>query len=440
MDQKTPTNTLLSAPSGRGYWSSAARPLARRALSLIFLLTVLGVLPAYAQLSVTPVTWNVIGLDSNSPATGPNSFLVGVLVCNTSGAAVNNLVGTLVWDSSNIYINTAGANPVSISSLAAGSCTNVYFNVEVTRTTSAFNTARRYHITISADGVAAYSTPTPREIYVEQLVSQNRNSTQSVTGPSSVVVGQTYTYVMNGKTATGGYEQLESFLNFPNTMFQVLSVSTTYTAPSGATNNKIYADACGWDNDPTSASYRSCVGPVNYSGGKAGGTLQTTYTVKILAGGNATINSMIYDFSGSSYHYANDYGSSGIAITALTSPNVPLVKSVTPNGTQPPGTDLTYTINFSNAGQVAAQQFIINDPVPADTDFKIGSITTTLGSLTSVIVEYSTNGTTWSTTLPTPAGTEPTGYNRNVRYVRWRFAGSLTGGSSGSVTFTARIR
>ena len=438
---------LVGRRAGGAARGPRPRAFARRwALSLLFALV--GFQAAHASLSVPPVTWNVIGLDSNDVNAGPNTYLVGVLVCNTGAVAVNNLTGTLVWDSSNVYLNTVGLNPVAYASLAAGACTNVYFNVAVTRANAAYNTARRYHIEITATGEPVYSTPSPREIYVEKLVSQNRNQTLSISGPSSVVVGQTYTYTVVAKTATGGYEQLETFLNFPNTMFQVLSVAVTYTAPAGATNNKIYADACGWDNDPTHVApnpiqtYRSCIGPVNYSGGKAGDQVTTTYTVKIIgSGGVSAMNSMIYDFSGSSYHYSNDYGPSSLSVTALRPPTVPLVKSVSPSGAQqPPGTDLTYTIAFNNTGDLAAQQFVITDPVPADTDFKIGSVTSTLGSLSGVTVQYSADGLSWSAALPPPAGTEPAGYNRNVRHVRWVFTGTLAVGSSGTGTFTVRIR
>src|SRR5205085_11265499 len=215
-----------------------------------------------------------------------------------------------------------------------------------------------------ATGEPTYSTPTPREIYVEKLVSQNRNSTQSISGPTSVVVGQTYTYTVNASTATGGYEQLESFLNFPNSMFEVLSISTTYTAPTGATNNKIYADACGWDNNPSSASYRSCIGPANYSGGKAGGTIATTYTVRVIgSGGTATMNSLVYDFSGSSYHYGNDYGSQSITVTAQTPPDMTLTKSHAGNFTQ--GQSGSYTITATNSGQLPTSGTVtVTDTLP----------------------------------------------------------------------------
>ena len=427
----------FASKQGRAATRAAGRPALRWAFALLFVLV--GWQSAHAALSVTPATWNVIGLDSNNVNAGPNTYLVGVRVCNTGGAPVNNIVGTLVWDSFNVNINTSGFNPVTFDTLAAGQCTNLFFNVTVTRTTAAYNTARRYHINVTADGEPTYTTPTPREVFVEKLVSQNRNETISVTYPPVVIVGQTTQFVVTAKTAPGGYEQLETFLSFPNTMFQVLSISTNYGTPAGATNNQIYADACGWQSDPTLPNYRSCVGPANYSGGKAGDTITTTYTVRVIAAGTTSLNSMIYDFSGSSYHYGNTVVTA--TLTAQLPPNVALVKSVSPSGTQRPGTDLTYTINFSNTGDVAAQQLVVTDPVPANTDFKVGSVTTTLGGLTGVTVAYSNNGgLTYAYTPTSGGGGAPAGYDRNVTGVRWSFSGALASGNSGNVTFTVRIR
>lgn len=408
-----------------------------------------GVQSAYAGLTITPVTWNVIGLDSNDVTTGPDTYQIGARVCNTGGASVSNVVGTFVWDSANIYVNLSGDNPVTVTSLAAGACTDFYFSVTITRTTLAYNTARRYHITASATGQATVSTPTPRELYVEKIISQNRNSVNSITGPTTVYVGQTYNYTVNASTATQGYEQLEAFLNLSNVIFQITNIATTYTAPPGATNNKIYADACGWENNPLSANYRSCVGPENYPGGKAGGTIVTTYTVKILSTGVTTASTLIHDFSGSSYHYNADYGTaiSSITITALPAPvpNVGLSKAVSPSGSQIPGTDLAYTITFTNSGTAAAQTFVITDPIPNNTDFKLGSVTNNLGTTgLTVVVAYSNNGgSTYVYTPVSGGGGAPAGYDRNVTNIRWTFSGNLSQtapNNTGSVSFTARIR
>ena len=102
-----------------------------------------------------------------------------------------------------------------------------------------------YHCHIKRN-IHLITTPTPRELYVEHLISQNRNtvsdirygtsipSLTSVTsgGTMSLMVGQTYYIQLVGATATQGYEQIELFITIPNTIFQILSVDTTYSAES----------------------------------------------------------------------------------------------------------------------------------------------------------------------------------------------------------------
>src|SRR5262249_3919848 len=156
----------------------------------------------------------------------------------------------------------------------------------------------------------------------ERLVSQNRNAVDGISGSQTVNVGQTYQYVLNSHTAPGGYEQLESFLTLGQPIFQLLSVATTYTAPPGATNDKVYADAGAWDTNPTSPTYRSITGPPTSSGGKVGDSIQTVFTVKVLSAGSTNVTGLIYDFSGSSFHYNGDFGYAVLAVTAVDSPPV----------------------------------------------------------------------------------------------------------------------
>ena len=55
--------------------------------------------PVYsAGLDVQPITWDVIGLDSNNPSVGPNHFPVGMRVCNTSGEQANDVRASFVWE------------------------------------------------------------------------------------------------------------------------------------------------------------------------------------------------------------------------------------------------------------------------------------------------------------------------------------------------------
>jgi 3D (Asp-Asp-Asp) domain-containing protein len=62
--------------------------ISTRALMLAFVFGVVCVNSVFASLTITPVTWNVVGLDSNNVAVGPNVFPLGARVCNISGGAV----------------------------------------------------------------------------------------------------------------------------------------------------------------------------------------------------------------------------------------------------------------------------------------------------------------------------------------------------------------
>jgi len=126
-------------------------------------------------------------------------------------------------------------------------------------------------------------------------------------------------------------------------------------------------------------------------------------------------------------------------------PNVNLVKSVSPSGNLVPGTDLAYTVAFTNSGGMAASSFTITDPIPTNTDFKVNSVTQTLGTTgLGVTVSYSKDGgTSWTYIPVSGGGNAPAGYDRNVTNVRWAFNGNLgqtSPNNSGSVGFTTRIR
>jgi uncharacterized repeat protein (TIGR01451 family) len=336
--------------------------------------------PTFAQatLTVTSFTWNIIGLDSNSPATGPRYFPVGARVC--SNVVTTNVAVNWNWDSANPNVNLrAGSfSTINLPAIGAGACADAYFEVEVNQAPAAFDTMRRYHIT-ATDGSGTASTPIPRELYVEHLISQNRNAITGVKldgvsiptgGSMNLVVGNTYTIELDGGTATQGYNQFEAFINFPNTIFEILSVSTTYSAdnspyvpgPAPIANDKLYADACRWENDPTSPNYRSCVG----GDFKAGGSnVVTTYTIKVLsgAGTSQTLNTLLYDFSGSSFHYNADFGTKAVIANIVDPAAVTIAKAFSPSTTVPGGTStLTFTIANPNGAAVDGANF--SDPLP----------------------------------------------------------------------------
>jgi hypothetical protein len=175
-------------------------------------------------LTVTPISWDVVGLDSNNVNVGPNLFLIGSRVCATQASTA--VTATLVWDTPNSFINLSPGSPSvlpvspSVVNLAAGACFDFYFNVAITRTSLAYTTTRKYRVLVTAANQWTIQTPNDRQLYVEKILSQNRNTVVSFTGSTAVTVGGTYTYDLVAKTAPGGYNSVTNFRFSPTPSFR----------------------------------------------------------------------------------------------------------------------------------------------------------------------------------------------------------------------------
>ena len=380
--------------------------------------------PAQAALTITKTTWNVIGLDSNNVTVGPNIFPVAASVCNTGPSTATNLTTAFIWDSSNGFINLTGPATVNRGTLAAGACLEAYYWVAVTRTPAAYESTRRYHIAATADAGLSTSTPV-RELFVERLISQNRNTSLTPSGPTTVVVGQTYTYTWVGDTATQGYEQVTNFLTFDDRIFRVLSVQSTYAAGRSPVGG-MYNDACSWNDDPSSAAYKTCAGT-----GKAGGAVTMSVTVQIIGTGSTSLAGAIYDFSGSSFHYNADFGRNSLPVTAIPAPPAPPAPSADLSitktdgiATVTPGGSTLYTIVVTNAGPNAVTGATVTDAAPSGVTFGTWTCTGTGGG---VCPASGTGNLNVSVTLPV-AATVTFGINATVN-----------AGASGSITNTAAV-
>lgn len=380
-------STYIASPFGRKsrpshFWMTSL------ALTALLVLGVVFASPVQAGLTVTPITWDVIGLDSNDETVGPNQFPVGVRICATNGTETN-VNAVLKWDTATAYIdyqpNSLGtvANPIVLSSVDT-SCSDAYFNVQVQRNDLARETSREYHVEVTSDQTATpVSTPRPRQLYVEYLISQNRNGVDAVSGfnfngtdipaggSAGVVIGGTYTLTVTGYTATQGYEQFEDFVNLPNNIFEILSVSTKYAANTSpwidggakpATHDQLYADACEWDPNPTSPNYLSCVGGDYKTGGNP---VVTTYVLKIKQPPpgvtSVNLNALLYDFSGSSFHYNGDFGSGGRTVYFQ---NPTVTKAFQPS-TIAEGGKSTMVISLVNPTATTIEGANITDLLPA---------------------------------------------------------------------------
>ncbi|HKS27632.1 MAG TPA: hypothetical protein VJS44_07425 [Pyrinomonadaceae bacterium] len=194
-------------------------------------------------------------------------------------------------------------------------------------------------------------------------------------------------------------------------------------------------------------------------GGGAGGVVVTSGTASVsVTGGTRGTTTTVFD------NYGATSGGSGQTISttasqipgarggASCSPYVGLVKSVSPTGTQLPGTELTYTIAFSNTGGNTARSLVITDPDPGttlrlstSTYFKVGSVTSALGStgLTLSATYSNNNGASYTYTPVSGAGGAPAGFDATVTHIRFQFTGNLSQTSpnnSGSVSFKVRIK
>lgn len=387
-------------------------------VALLLLLTNMSA--AFAALTIRPVTWNVIGLDSNNVKVGPNVFPVGARVCNDTAVPDNTGVkAKFNFVTTAGEINLTSAQVVTIPLVPANGCADAYFEITIDRTPTAYTKRAQYNIQLLDAGNSQIAvTPANRELYVEKLISQNRNAILKYNyngvdlpnnGSAEVVIttGQTFELTLYAKTATQGYEQLEKFITMNPNMFRVNSLYSTYTANSGTdpeADSKLYADGCGWVNDITSPNYfaKSSSTPCTTTG-KYGGNITLHYNLTVVGTGNTgdTIkaNALIYDFSGSSFHYNGDYDSGGLTFKfgtppAPTSADIGIVKTA---GAVSGGGAATFTLSASNHGPADAADVVVNDLVPNGYTVDNNQDTPSQGTLTvGAVNPDGTRPVTWT--------------------------------------------
>ena len=163
------------------------------------------------------------------------------------------------------------------------------------------------------------------------------------------------------------------------------------------------------------------------------------YSVANVAAG--TVDSLYLEARSSSSSAVAD---TGWVFLEVVKPNLTVSKAVTPNGTQLPGTDLTYTVTITNDGNHDATGVVVVDSVAVELDFKVGTVVNNLPSGVTATVEYSNDaGSTW-TYVPVSAGcSAPVTYDACVTHVRWTLDNDLSyvgPDNTGNVEFVARIQ
>ena len=237
---------------------------------------------------------------------------------------------------------------------------DIFYEVVVQRNASAYDTTRAFTITVDDGG--GNSVVEGQTLYIEHLVSQNRNSTDSVTGPDTVYVGQQVTWVIEAGTATQGYEELEHYLTLCPDIYRLDSVVTNLPNPdppgSSFDYDTFWGDGCPWDTTTNSG----CASNATKYGGDP---ITYQYNVTIIGAGTCDLYDMVYDFSGSSFHYNSNYPDVLLSVTALEPPDLQLTKTVSA-GPYYQGDSITYTLTLQNTGGGPASNIVVYDVVPAE--------------------------------------------------------------------------
>jgi uncharacterized repeat protein (TIGR01451 family) len=374
--------------------------------------TVTGTVTDNVPASVTGVTWNCVASAGSActTASGSGNSINTSTTLLAGGTATYTITGTLSANASGTLTNTA---TVAIPSWLT-------------------------------DATPANNTATDSDtIHLNANLGITKTDGLTNINPGSAI---TYTIVVSN----AGPDTANGSIFSDSVPASITGVTWTCGSPTGGatcgaasgSGNSINTTA----NLPSGSTLRYTVtGTLSAS---ASGTLTNTARIVTAASGVSDPNDLSRTGAG------NNSATDNTTINPLP-PNIGLVKSVSPNGTQLPGTDLIYTIVYTNSGGRAATSFVLVDPNPLNTDplervlrnvdFKVGSMVSTPGTTGLVATfQYSNDGgATWTYTPVSGAGGAPAGYDRAVTNVRWSFAGSLSNVSpnnSGSVSFTVRIR
>ena len=254
-----------------------------------------------------------------------------------------------------------------------------------------------------------------------------------------------------------------------NVTFTITVTNTGPTNTTGVTVRDLLPAGLSFVSATPSASYVAATGVWTIGALNSGANSTLQIVARVTASGTITNTAQVTasavtdpDSTPNNNNAAeDDQASASLGVPAP--PNVTLQKRCTSpanceSAAQQPGTELTYTITFTNsAGASAAQNLTIIDIIPItdtgtsiirNTEFKVGSMTFSPGTSTLSILpsdyKYYNDPLAVYPLLPpwnpssdyTPSGA----FDYNVTYVGWKLTGNMPPGTSGSVTFIVRIR
>lgn len=115
------------------------------------------------------------------------------------------------------------------------------------------------------------------------------------------------------------------------------------------------------------------------------------------------------------------------------------IKRVSPDKAVP-GTEVIFTNTFENISGKTASDIVINNPIPADTEYKAGSA---FGKDTVIVFSVDGGkkfGHAEELKIKDAEGKERTALPSEYTHIRWSYKDQLTAGKSGEVGFRAVIK
>ncbi|WP_429223818.1 hypothetical protein [Methanobacterium oryzae] len=293
------------------------------------------------DLNLTKGSWDTVGLDHNNVNDGPNEYNIQIHVTNNGSAPATNVTSTFTWTSSNANIALAPGETTTknLGTINPGQTVDVFYLVRVNRTSAAYDTLRNY--TISVSGTNTPVRNINGSLYVQKLVSQNRNDVLSITTSNPTpTIGETFAVTVVSRTASSTYDIVNLPLSYNPALVKPLSYFVSYGS-TNSTNIRL--------NNPGTTDFVS------------------VWIFQALAAGQNTFLGIITDQSGNSYHYNGDYGESNI-IQVTPKADLAIVKTVC-HCDRTVGQTINYVLTVTNNGPNNATGVIVKDIIPTGLNY-----------------------------------------------------------------------